>query len=148
MKMELRHLTILGAAALAVGVTSGAFAGHDPIIYSNGTIDYGVGSPASQLDLAYPFDAGAADDFMLGPSGQGDNSWNITDVHWSGVFFGGAPISIPSFNIIFWADVGGIPGGGGQPDGSLDYSQALAIYNIAGNGNEVPDPGNADGFHF
>ena len=145
MKMELRHLMILGGAVMVAGVSSVAFAGHDPVIYDNGAPDWlTFGSPASQLDLAYPFDAGAADDFMLGHSGQGDGSWNITDVHWSGVYFGpGFPGQSPiaSFNIIFWADVGGIPDGGGQPDGSLNYGVALANYNIVGNANETLDPG-------
>ena len=142
MKMELRHLTILGGAALAVGVSSAAFAGHDPVIYDNGASDYNIGSPASQLDPVYPFDAGAADDFILGPSGQGDGSWNITDVHWAGVTFGpGGVAPITSFNIIFWADVGGMPGGGQAPGLPPDYTQALAIYNIAGNANQTLAPG-------
>lgn len=126
------------AATMVAGVSSVAFAG-DPVIYDNGAPDWtpGGGSPASQLELAYPFDAGAADDFMLGHSGVGDGSWNISEVHWFGSYFNGAFISPDSFNIIIWGDVGGMPGGGGQGDGSLDYSQALATYNIAGDNNQT-----------
>ena len=142
MRMELRHLTILGGAVIVGGISSVAFADHDPVIYDNGAPDWlTVGSPASQLDIGFPFDAGAADDFFLGHSGQGDGSWNITDVHWSGVFFNGDAILPASFNIIFWADVGGIPDGGGQPDGSLNYGLALANYNIVGDANQTLDPG-------
>lgn len=144
MKMELRHLMILGGGAMAVGISSVAFAGHDPVIYDNGASDYNIGSPASQLDPVYPFDAGAADDFILGPSGQGDDSWLITDVHWSGVYFGpGFPGNNPltDFNIIFWADAGGMPDGGQAPGLPPDYSLALAIYNIPGNANQTLAPG-------
>lgn len=140
MKMEPRHLTILGGAVLAAGLSSVAWAG-DPVIYDNGLPDWAMfGSPASQLDTAYPFDAGAADDFILGHSGQGDGSWNITDVHWSGVYFSGDATSPGSFNIIFWPDAGGMPAGGQALPNGPDYSQALAIYNIAGDANQTIDP--------
>ncbi len=149
MKMELRHLTILGGAVVAAGLSSVALAGHDPVIYNNGAPDYAVGSPASQLDTVYPFDAGSADDFMLGHSGQGDGSWNITDVHWAGVYWNpGGPGPITSFNIIFWPDAGGMPAGGQAAGLPPLYGMALAIYNIPGNAGEAVDPGNPDGNHY
>lgn len=145
MKMELRHLMILGGAVMVAGVSSVAFAGHDPVIYDNGLPDWVTfGSPASQFDTVFPFDAGAADDFTLDHSGQGDGSWNITDVHWSGGYFGpGFPGQSPitDFNIIFWPDAGGVPAGGNGVGLPPIYGDALAIYNIAGNANETLAPG-------
>ena len=48
-------------------------AGDDELIWDNG--DYGIshGSPYSQLDTAYPFDCGAADDILLRE--QNPNAW-------------------------------------------------------------------------
>ncbi len=114
------------------------------MIYDNGAPDWPTfESPASQLSLGgqYLFDAGAADDFMLGPSGQGDGSWLVTDVHWSGAYFNGPAIKPSGFNVIFWPDAGGVPAGGQAPGLPPDYGQALAIYNFAGDANQTLDPG-------
>ena len=54
----------------------------------------------------------------------------ITDVHWWGVFWnpGGGP-NPADFNIIFYADAGGMPTGAGMPDPT---PTALKVYTMTG----------------
>ena len=95
---------------------------RNPIVWDNGGVGAGSNGLASQLDLAYPFNAQVADDFKL------DEETFITDVHWWGVFWnpGGGP-NPAQFNIIFYADAGGMPTGAGMPDPT---PTALAVYNF------------------
>lgn len=96
------------------------------------------GSPASQYDDTFPFDAGAVDDFVLPPSTQ--CAWTITGVRWSGVNWAtDDTAAVTGFRIIFWPDAAGFPAGGGGY--TPDMSQALAVYDIPGSADETPRPG-------
>lgn len=110
-------------------------------IAPNGGLDPGGASPASQYDAAFPFDAGATDDFMLPASPL--CTWTVTGVRWSGVFWGpDEPGTITGFRVVFWPDVAGDPDGGGGAVPNL--SEALGIYAIAGNANPTPNPTGAE----
>jgi MYXO-CTERM domain-containing protein len=135
----MKQSAFLGGAAVAAGLVTAARAGV--VIYDNGLPDYAIGSPASQLDPVYPFYAAAADDFIFSSADfPGSNTMTVTGVHWWGVSFnpGGVP-AIASFRIVFWADAGGVPAGGTPVGNPPDESQAIAVYEVAGNGSQVPD---------
>jgi len=95
------------------------------IVWDNGGIDGTQNGLSSQFDTAYPFNSQVADDFML------DVDTPITDVHWWGIFWNGPPAgpNPADFNIIFYADAGGMPTGAGLPDPT---PTALKVYNIPG----------------
>lgn len=110
---------------------------------ANGGRDFGGAPPASQLDIVYPFNSGAADDFTLPESPLGQ--WEITGVRWSGKYWSpNGPGPITAFNIIIWPDDGGMPAGG-TPSGPPDLDQALAVFNIPGSANETET---IDGNHY
>jgi hypothetical protein len=97
---------------------------RDPIVWDNGGIDGTSNGLSSQLDWTY-FNSQVADDFEL----QDDTL--ITDVHWWGIFWNGPPAgpNPADFNIIFYADAGGMPTGAGSPDPT---PTALKVYNMSG----------------
>jgi hypothetical protein len=121
----------------------------DPVIFDNLITNGGFGEalddPASQIDTVYPFDAGAADDFVLGPSGGLDDKWRVTSVAWWGGFFNGPPDIVDDldFVITIWPDAGGVPAGGTDVGNAPDYDQALAQFMIDGNAGQVDS--DADG---
>jgi hypothetical protein len=96
---------------------------RDPIVWDNGGIDGTSNGLSSQLDPTY-FNSQVADDFQL----EADTL--ITDVHWWGVFWNGPPAgpNPADFNIIFYADAGGMPTGAGMPDPT---PTALKVYNMS-----------------
>jgi|GEM_PF-1803010 len=96
---------------------------RDDIVWDNGGIDGNQNGLSSQLDLAYPFNSQVADDFMF------EEETFVTDVHWWGVFWNGPPAgpNPADFNIIFYADAGGMPTGAGMPDPT---PTALVVYNM------------------
>jgi hypothetical protein len=103
----------------------GDFPGNTPpilreIVWDNGGIDgYQVGL-SSQLDTAYPFNSQVADDFRL------NTTTGIIGVHWWGIFWNPSEgVNPTDFNIIFYADAGGMPTGAGMDDPT---STALAVY--------------------
>ena len=111
-------------------------------ISANVGLDSAGASPASQIDSAFPFEAGAADDFVLAASPQ--CRWEITGVQWTGKYWGDAgPGSISGFRIVFWADVDGIPRSGTAA--IPDVQQAIATYNVAGSAGELPSQGGMPG---
>jgi hypothetical protein len=65
-----------------------------------------TGYMSSQLDTVYPFDSQTADDFLF------DRPVAVKAVEWNGGFWGGDPVTVPEWNIIFYADAGGMPTGG------------------------------------
>ena len=96
---------------------------RDDIVWDNGGIDGNQNGLSSQLDLVYPFNSQVADDFMF------EEETFVTDVHWWGIFWN-TPPSGPNpadFNIIFYADAGGMPTGAGMPDPT---PTALVVYNM------------------
>jgi hypothetical protein len=92
------------------------------IIWDNYADDgTGVGL-SSQYDTSYPFQSQCADDFQFA------EAMDINQVHWWGAFWNGAGYPNPcAFNIIFYADDGGMPTGAGMDDPT---STALALYNF------------------
>ncbi len=91
------------------------------IAWDNGGIDGTQVGLSSQLDIAYPFNSQVADDFRF------NITIGIHGVHWWGVFYN-SPQEGPNptdFNIIFYADAGGMPTGAGMDDPT---STALAVY--------------------
>jgi len=96
---------------------------RDDIIWDNGGIDGTQNGISSQLDTVYPFNSQTADDFKF----QGDAL--VTDVHWWGIFWNGPPAgpNPADFNIIFYADAGGMPTGAGMNDPT---PTALKVYTI------------------
>ena len=94
---------------------------RDDIVWDNGGIDGAQNGLSSQLDLVYPFNSQVADDFQL------ETDMLITDVHWWGIFWNGPPAgpNPADFNIIFYADAGGMPTGAGMPDPT---PTALKVY--------------------
>jgi len=97
---------------------------RDEIVWDNGGIDNTSAAMASQLDTVCPFNAQVADDFQF----EADTL--ITDVHWWGVFWNpGSGPNPADFNIILYADEGGIPTGAGMPDPT---PTALKVYNVSG----------------
>ncbi|MHC4127555.1 MAG: hypothetical protein ACYTE6_10410 [Planctomycetota bacterium] len=142
------NYALIGGVTLACGLGSVAVAGH-PVIFDNLITNGGFGlawpDPASQIDTVYPFDAGTADDFFLGPSGGVDDKWQVTSVAWWGGFFGGPPDIIEDldFVITIWPDAGGVPAGGTDVGNGPDYGQALAQFMIDGNAGQVDS--DADG---
>ncbi len=123
----------LAASAFAGGAT-------DPVIWDNFPSGNGGNLSSSQLDTVYPFDSQVADDFTLANQGSvGDMS--VTGVEWVGGWFGGAPIAPAEFNIMFYADAGGLPTGGPtDPTGTALSAQTV----VAGEFSVVPNP-NGDG---
>ena len=118
MKMELRQLMMLGGMEMAVGVSSMAVA-NDPIVYDNIPAGYNLYSAmSSQLSSIYRFDSQTADDFIL------NSDMFITGVSWFGGFFRpGDPTPPDAFNILIYADAGGVPTGGpGDPSGTAPRS--------------------------
>jgi len=95
----------------------------DPIVWDNYGIDGTQNGLSSQLDWTY-FNSQVADDFQL------ETNTLITDVHWWGVFWNGPPVgpNPADFNIIFYADAGGMPTGAGMPDPT---PTALKVYNMS-----------------
>ncbi len=71
--------------------------------YPNGP---NAGYMSSQLDTVYPFDSQTADDFWF------DDPVAVRAVEWNGGFWGGDPVPVPEWNIMFYADAGGKPTGG------------------------------------
>ena len=100
---------------------------------ANGGLDPAGATPASQIDAVFPFDAAAADDFVLPVSPR--CRWAINGVRWTGLRWGGSdPGSISGFRIVFWPDEDGIPAGGGSL--TPDLGLALAVYHVPGNAGE------------
>jgi len=91
-------LALTGVAMLTT------MASAQDLLWDNYPFGAGGGYMSSQLDLVYPFDSQIADDFMV--------SGNVAAVEWNGGFWGGSPIDIPDWNIMFYADAGGKPTGG------------------------------------
>jgi len=117
------------AAVLACVPSAWAF----PVIFDNITPNEGQNytsftSPASLKDTGFPFDAGAADDFVLPPSSHPSGDWLVTGLTWSGLFGTGFPVPISNFRVIFWPKATETLPAGGTPSGPPDYGQALAIY--------------------
>jgi hypothetical protein len=85
--------------------------------------DDGTGTGlSSQLDVEYPFNSQCADDFQF------TQAMDVNQVHWWGQFWNGGGYPNPcEFNIIFYADDGGVPTGAGMDDPT---STALAVYNF------------------
>lgn len=119
------------ASAAVAGIPSA-------VIYDNialgGGINAAGSAPASQLDAQFPFDAGSADDFVLGESPS--CLWSIEGVRFRGEYWNDtAPGGVQSFRVIFWPDTADGPAG--RAFGPADTSEALAIYEIPGSGNET-----------
>ena len=90
------------------------------IVWDNGGIDGFQVGLSSQFDAVYPFNSQVADDFRL------DTTISIIGVHWWGVFYNPFEgVNPADFNIIFYADAGGVPTGAGMDDPT---STALAVY--------------------
>ncbi len=126
------------ACILAGQLALDARAGEVPaVIYdnieANGGPDPAGASPASQTDPAFPFEAAAADDFILPASPL--CRWGVTGLQWTGKYWNDAtPGAITGFRIVFWNDDAGTPRGGGLP--TADLNQALAVFDIAGSAGE------------
>ena len=92
------------------------------IIWDNyGDDGTGVGL-SSQLDVEYPFNSQCADDFQF------TESMDVDQVHWWGAFWSSGGYPNPcEFNVIFYADEGGMPTGAGMDNPT---STALAVYNF------------------
>ncbi len=114
-RYRLAPFCTISLAALVASRASGS------IIWDNIDINGGVSSTAqslvSQLDNGFGFDAGAADDFFLAPSGHASGDWLVSGVNWAGKFSGSSPVPIPGFNIIFWPNDTGDKPAGGTPSG-------------------------------
>ena len=115
-----------------------------PVIFdnvsTNGGLNSSGASPASQTDPAFPFDAGAADDFTLPASPL--CRWVVSRVKWTGKYWDQAiPGSITGFRILFWADEDGLPRSGVSiiPDQLL----AIASLTIEGRAGEAPSASGA-----
>ncbi|MCK4874028.1 MAG: PEP-CTERM sorting domain-containing protein [Phycisphaerales bacterium] len=105
-------------SALILVIAAAGAANADPVIWNNNVPADTLLS--SQLDTAYPFDSQVADDFMFT-----DMGYYVTDVHWTGGFWGGDPLNPIAFNIYFYAD----DGTGNFPTTPVPTS-ALAIYHF------------------
>jgi hypothetical protein len=107
-------------------------ANADPVIWDNGG-PTGFFT-ASQDDTAYPFDAQAADDFVLA------DDMYVTDVHWHGGYWGGSPVEPIAFNILIYADDG---------TGLAPTQPGTEIYGAYGvSPNYAADPNYANGFFY
>jgi len=112
---------------------------------TNGGLDASGASPASQTDAAFPFDAGAADDFVLPASPQ--CRWSISGVRWTLKHWGNQnPTQVGSFRIIFWGDQDGAPRSGLSP--IPDSALAVASFTVSAAGGMNPNAGVADAFDF
>ena len=99
----------------------GAPSSRDIIWDNYGDDGTGIGL-SSQLDTQYPFNSQCADDFQFALK------LDVDQVHWWGQFYNGDVYPNPcEFNIIFYADDGGIPTGAGMDDPT---PTALAVYNF------------------
>ena len=133
----LASLALIGSAGMVND--EGSSAGVGIVIYDNisdgGGLNAQGASPASQLDITLPFDAGAVDDFVLPESPQ--CVWSVTGVQWTGVYWNGsAPGSMAGIRVIIWPDTPDGPDGRGPLTPDID--KALAVYQITGNGGEIP----------
>jgi hypothetical protein len=100
--------------------TGGTHPASREIVWDNGEPAGSFNGMSSQFDTAYPFQSQVADDFIL------ESETNINDVHWWGMFWNpGAGPNPADFNIIFYADAGGMPTGAGMNDPT---STALKVY--------------------
>ncbi len=119
-------------------------AGNTSIIFDNfpttDGLDPAGASPASQTDPAFPFDAGAADDFIL-PASQACR-WAVTRLQWTGKYWGVSnPGSLTGFRIYFWSDAEGIPWSGLTT--TPDPLTAIAGFEIIGSAGEAPSASGA-----
>lgn len=121
-------LTLVGTLLLsACGVARGDEIAFDNFSSLGGNCYFCTG-PNSQDGFAFPFDSGAADDFILMPSADPSGKWKLTELTWSGAFpiGGGVPAPVGLFNIIIWPqDANATKPAGSTPFGPPDYSQAL-----------------------
>jgi len=114
-------LALTGVAMLTT------MASAQDLLWDNMPFGPAGGFMSSQLDLVYPFDSQVADDYQLGAG------WAIQAVEWNGGFWGGSPVDIPDWNLLFYADAGGMPTGGPEdPTGT-----ALAQYIVSGADIEI-----------
>lgn len=127
-----RGAVIVIALAGTFSITVCDLARGDEIVFDNfsslGGNCYFCTGPNSQDGFLFPWDSGAADDFVLMPSADPSGKWKLTTLSWSGAFpiGGGGPVPVGLFNIIIWPqDVNGPKPAGGLPLGSPDYSLAL-----------------------
>jgi len=123
---------IASALAGALSMAACGLARGDEIAFDNftslGGNCYFCTGPNSQDGFLFPWDSGAADDFVLMPSVDPSGKWKLTALSWSGAIpiGGGTPVPVGLFNIIIWPqDMNGPKPAGGTPMGSPDYSQAL-----------------------
>lgn len=121
-------------------------AGNPSVIFENisttGGLDPAGASPASQVDDAFPFEAGAADDFVLPVSPL--CRWSVTRVQWTGKYWGESiPGTITGFRIYFWNDGGGSPASG--IFSTPNPQTAIAAFEIAGSAAEMPSASGAPG---
>ena len=102
----------------------------DPVIYDNGIVgaDLAFGS-----EIRSDTHSQTADDFVLPTS---DAGWLVTDVHWTG-FQGDGGTSYTNFRVLFYADNGGEPTGGGSMDDPTPT--ALAVRSTTATVMDSPD---------
>jgi len=105
-----------------VAITEWPQAEGRDIIWDN-YADDGTGTGlSSQLDEVYPFNSQCADDFQFA------EAMDVNQVHYWGAFWNGATYPNPvEFNVIFYADDGGMPTGAGMDDPT---PTALVVYNF------------------
>jgi hypothetical protein len=140
-------------AMIGIGEAVAASAAADGSILSqvildnagvNGGLNPGGASPASQYDADFPFDAAAADDFVL-PT-RPLCRWSITEIYWSGAYWGDQNFTaLEGFRIVLWPDVDGAPPIGLAP--LPDIQDALAVYEIVGAAGETPNEAGTPGAH-
>ena len=136
----------LSAVAMSTGQAS---AQSGTVIYDNlgagGALNSAGASPASQFDAAFPFDAGAADDFVLAASPL--CRWSVSGVRWTLKHWGiDGPSPIGSFRIVFWEDADSLPKSGLAT--IPDVGQALASFTVTAGGGLTPNAGAPNAFDF
>lgn len=139
------YITVYLGSYLAAASMFGSARAAEPastVIFDNtgGGLDPAGASPASQSDAAFPFDAGAADDFLLSASPQ--CRWSVTGVRWTGRRWNELdPGAISGFRITFWPDEESVPAGGGA--NTPNAAAALAAFDLPADAAETALGGGA-----
>jgi hypothetical protein len=149
MSVHNRSWASFSAAVIgAIAIGSGEVSAQAIVVFDNiattGGLDVAGASPASQVDSVFPFNAGAADDFVVPASPL--CRWSIGSVRWACKHWGNAsPNQVSAFRIVFWSDEEGLPQSGLNHLPDLGLAFASFTVPVAGG---IPNAAAPDAFDF
>jgi hypothetical protein len=131
----------LAGHLLTIGLCGALTAGAEALIWDNGSYDPLFQTMwFSQLDTVYPFNAQVADDFTLSDQHTCCGPMHITGISWFGGWVSPGPPGDPTdFNLILYADDGGVPTGAGMDDPTTTALKVITLPRAELNEQPVTD---------